>query len=65
MKADATLVKAQLDEKDKTIKELQAKIDYLAREAKAEKEKNQFIIQEISKKQEKRFFDFRIMPGEE
>jgi hypothetical protein len=59
------MLKAQFDEKDKTIKELQAKIDNLAREAKAEKEKNQLIIQEISKNQEKRFFDFRIMPGEE
>jgi hypothetical protein len=65
LKEDATMLKAQFDEKDKTIKELQAKIDNLAREAKAENEKNKLIIQEISKNQEKRFFDFRIMPGEE
>jgi predicted RNase H-like nuclease (RuvC/YqgF family) len=65
LKEDATMLKAQFDEKDKTIKELQAKIDNLAREAKTENEKNKLIIQEISKNQEKRFFDFRIMPGEE
>jgi len=37
----------------------------LARDLKGETEKTQTIIQEITLKEENRFFKFRILPGEE